>query len=90
MLSRTVISGSVCFAGSVRVVEVEHAFARTKARCRPLLTRNSAAGDSACAASASPVAHNTSESGEAALKGEEVYQTIKTLAFPCLAIPEGG
>lgn len=66
-------SGSVSFAGSARAVLAEHAFTRTKVRCRSLLTRNNVAGDSACAVSALLVVHNTSESGEGGLKWEEVY-----------------
>lgn len=67
-------SGSVSFAGSARAVLAEHAFTRTKVRCKSLLTRNNVAGDSACAFSALLVVHSTSESGEGALKWEEVYQ----------------
>lgn len=74
VLSCILTSGSISFAGSARAAVVEHAFTRTKVRCRSLLTRNSVAGDSASAVSAWSVVHKTSESVEGGLKWEEVYQ----------------
>lgn len=80
-------SGSVSFAGSARAVVAEHAFTRTKVRCRSLLPGKSVAGDIACAVSAWPVVHSTSESGEGGLEWEEVYQKQGPLPAGGLEMP---